>query len=156
MIMGKIEARLKELGFELPVASEPRGLYAPAVVVDNLVFLSGQTARRDGKLVMQGHVGRELTVEQGYEAAQICALNALAALKQQIGDLDRVKRIVKVLGWVNSAPGFNKQPLVINGFSQLMEDVFGERGKHARSAVGANELPGGTPVEVEMIVQIES
>lgn len=102
-----------------------------------------------------GHVGRELSRDDGYRAAQICALNALAVLKQAIGDLDRVRRIVKVLGWVNSAPGFDQQPYVINGFSDLMETVFGERGRHARSAVGANELPFGTPVEVEMVVEID-
>ncbi|MBE3584416.1 MAG: RidA family protein [Limnochordaceae bacterium] len=153
--MSKVEERLKELGFELPPAPKPAAVYVPAVRTGNLVFISGQGVTYDGKPVMVGHVGQELTLEEGYKAAQICALNALAVLKQEIGDLDKVKRIVKVLGWVNSAPGFNKQPYVINGFSELMEKVFGERGRHARSAVTAHELPFDTPVEVEMVVEVE-
>ena len=104
---------------------------------------------------MLGHIGSELSIEDGYKAAEICAINALAVLKKEIKDLDKVKRIIKVLGFVNSAPGFDKQPLVINGFSDLIEKVFGEKGKHARSAISSNELPFGTPVEVEMIVEIE-
>lgn len=152
--MSKAEERLAELGLELPPAPKPAAAYVPAVRTGNLVFISGQGVTREGKPLMLGHVGAELSLEEGYKAAQICALNALAVLKQEIGDLDRVVRIVKVVGWVSSAPGFDKQPLVINGFSELMEKVFGERGRHARSAVSGNELPFGTPVEVEMIVEV--
>ena len=153
--MADIKQRLKELGMELPTLPKPNASYVPAVRTGNLVYISGQGVTVDGKEVMTGHVGAELTLEQGYEGARICAVNALAALMLEIGDLDKVKRIVKVLGFVSSAPGFNKQPLVMNGFSDTMEKVFGEKGKHARSAISANELPFGTPVEVEMIVEVE-
>lgn len=153
--MSKVEKRISELKFELPSVPKPVAAYVPAVQVGNLVFISGQGVTFENKLLMQGHIGKELTVEDGYKAAQICGLNALAVLKQKIGDLDKVKRIVKVLGWVNSAPGFDKQHLVINGFSELIEKIFGECGRHARSAVSANELPNSTPVEVEMIVEVE-
>lgn len=153
--MSMAERRLKDLGLELPPPPKPAAVYVPAVRSGNLVFISGQGVTYDGKPVMVGHVGKELSLSEGYKAAQICALNALAVLKQEIKDLNKVKRIVKVLGWVNSAPGFEQQPLVINGFSDLMEKVFEERGHHARSAVAANELPFGTPVEVEMIVEVE-
>lgn len=156
MEMSRAEQILKELGLELPPAPQPASFHDRARSAGNLVFLSGQGATREGKPVMTGHVGGELTLEQGYRAAQICALNALAALKQEIGDLDRVRRVVKVLGWVNSAPGFEQQPLVINGFSELMVKAFGECGRHARSAIAAPELPSGTPVEVEMIVEVEA
>lgn len=150
-----VMARLSELGLELPPAPRPVAAYVPAVRAGNLVFVSGQGTLRDGQVAMQGYVGRELSLEQGMEAARLCALNALAVLKEAIGDLNKVKRVVKVTGWVRSAPGFTQQHLVINGFSELMVQVFGERGRHARSAVAANELPLGTPVEVEMIVEVE-
>lgn len=150
-----VMARLAELGLNLPAAPRPVAAYVPAVRVGNLVFVSGQGAIRDSQVVMQGYVGRELSLEQGVEAARLCALNALAVLREAIGDLNRVKRVVKVTGWVRSAPGFTQQHLVINGFSELMVQVFGERGRHARSAVGANELPLGTPVEVELVVAVE-
>lgn len=153
--MDKTVARLEQLGLELPAVAKPVAAFVPAVTANDLVFISGQTARVNGKLAMQGYVGKEYTVEQGYEAARICGLNSLAVLKQEIGSLDRVKRIVKVLGWVRSAPGFTNQALVMNGFSELMEHVFEQRGRHARSAIGTNELPSGTPVEVEMVVQID-
>ena len=152
---GKIETRLKELGLELPPVPKPLGAYIPSVRTGNLVYIAGQGATRGGIPVHTGYVGKELTVEQGYECAKVCGLNALSILKQEIGDLDKVKKIVKVLGFVKSAAGFDKQPLVINGFSELMVSVFGEAGKHARSAVSCNELPFGTPVEVEMIVEVE-
>lgn len=152
--MGKIEARLQELGLELPSVPTPQAAYVPAVTVGNFVFVSGQTVTLDGKPVMQGKVGQDLTVEQGYEGARLCALKALAVLKQELGSLDRIKRIVKVLGWVNCPPEFDQQPQVMNGFSELMEEVLGEKGKHARSAIGTNALPGQSPVEVEMVVEI--
>lgn len=150
-----VERRLNELNIQLPPAPKPAASYIPAVRTGNLVFVSGQGAVRDGQVVFHGYVGRELTLEQGIQAARLCALNALAVLKEHLGDLNRVKRIVKVTGWVRSAQGFQEQHLVINGFSDLMVQVFGERGRHARSAVAANELPLGTPVEVEMIVEVE-
>jgi len=153
--MGKVEERLKELGYEIPTLPKPAAAYVPAVRSGNMVYISGQIVMVDGKLAMKGQVGVELTVEEGYKCAEICALNALAALKQEIGDLDRVKRIVKVVGFVNSPSGFDKQPQVINGFSEMMDKAFGEKGHHARAAVSACGLPLGTPVEVEMIAEVE-
>ena len=127
----------------------------PAVRVGDLVFISGQGPTRDGVPVWKGRVGADLTLEEGYEAAKLVMINALAVLKQEIGSLDNVVRIVKVLGWVNSAPDFDRQPMVINGASELLEQVFGERGKHARSAVSAHTLPFGFAVEIEMIAQVK-
>lgn len=153
--MSKIEERIQKLGYTLPPPPNPVASYVPCTRVGNIIYISGQGATRDGEPLMLGHIGSELSIEDGYKAAEICAINALAVLKKEIKDLDKVKRIIKVLGFVNSAPGFDKQPLVINGFSDLIEKVFGEKGKHARSAISSNELPFGTPVEVEMIVEIE-
>lgn len=153
--IGRIEARLAELGYSLPAASAPIGAYVPAVRTGNLVFLSGQGPFRDGGAEYAGKVGSDFTVEEGYEIARQVALRALAVLKQEIGTLDKVRRIVKLVGWVNSAPGFTQQPKVINGASDLLHEVFGERGRHARSAVGAAELPLNIPVEIEMVVEIE-
>ena len=152
--MSRIEEKLKAMNLELPPFTPPVAAYVPAVQVGNLVFVSGQGVTREGKALMLGHVGAEITLEQGKEGAKICALNALSVLKEYLGDLDRIKRIVKVQGFVNSAPGFDKQPLVINGYSEFMEELFGECGRHARTAVSCNELPFGTPVEVEMIVEV--
>lgn len=153
-IMSKVEERIRELGYELPHAPKPVASYVPAIRAGNIVYISGQGVTRDGAPLMQGHIGAELTCQDGYRAAEICAMNALSVLRDEIGDLDKVKKVIKVLGFVSSAPGFNEQPLVINGFSDLIEKVFGEQGKHARSAISANELPFGTPVEVEMIVEV--
>ena len=153
--MSQVEARIQELGLQLPEYTAPQAVYVPAVRTGNLVFISGQGATIGGKAVMTGHVGAELSLEEGKKCAEICGLNALTVLKHELGDLDRIKRVVKVLGFVNSAPGFDKQPLVINGFSELMEKAFGEKGRHARTAVSCKELPFGTPVEVEMIVEVE-
>ena len=153
--MSKVEEKLEKMGLSLPPCSAPKAAYTPTVRVGNLVFVSGQGVTREGKELMVGHVGAEITLEQAQEGARICALNALSVLKHTLGDLDLIKRIVKVQGFVNSAPGFDKQPWVINGFSELMQDLFGENGRHARTAVSCNELPFGTPVEVEMIVEIE-
>lgn len=149
-----IEARLQELGFQLPTPPTPVASYVPMVLTGNLVFVSGQGPLRDGQLAYQGKVGAELSEEEGYKAAQLCALNALAVLKQGLGDLEQVTRVVKLLGWVASAPGFNRQPWVINGASDLLGKVFEERGRHARSAVGTNELPLNIPVEVELVVEV--
>jgi enamine deaminase RidA (YjgF/YER057c/UK114 family) len=148
------EARLKELNIVLPAPVSPIANFVPAVRVGNLLFLSGTTAGADW--ANKGKVGRDLTVEQGYLAARQVGLNQLTAMKAALGSLDRVKRIVKVLGMVNSAEGFGDQPRVINGFSDLMVDVFGEAaGKHARSAVGMAGLPNNQPVEIELIVEVE-
>lgn len=153
--MATPEERLREMGIELPTPPKPIAAYVPAVRVGDLVFISGQGPTRDGKPVWVGRVGADLTLEEGYEAAKLVMINALAVLKQEIGDLSRVERIVKVLGWVNDAPDFVQQPMVINGASELLEQVFGERGKHARSAVSAHTLPFGFAVEIEMIVQVK-
>ncbi|GAC1656931.1 MAG: RidA family protein [Gemmatimonadaceae bacterium] len=148
------EARLKELGIELPSAPKPLASYVPSVRTGNLVYLAGQGPLAGGKPTVTGKVGAELTEEEGYKAARATILVSLAALRAEIGSLDRVVRIVKVVGWVNSAPGFTRQPWVINGASDLLVEIFGEAGRHARSAVGANELPLNIPVEIEMIVEI--
>ncbi|MFT9848833.1 RidA family protein [Aneurinibacillus sp. REN35] len=151
----RIEKRLKELGIELPEVPKPAAIYIPAQQTGNLVYTSGQDCRKDGVLIYEGKVGKDLTVEQGQEAARQTMINCLAVLKGHLGNLDRVKKVVKLLGFVNSAPGFVEQPYVINGASKLLEEVFGEAGKHARSAISSNELPFNTPVEIEMIVEVE-
>ncbi len=148
------EARLKTLGIQLPPAPTPVASYVPAVRTGNLVFLAGQGPLAGGKPTVTGKVGAELTEEEGYKAARATILNSLAALRAEIGSLDRVRRIVKLVGWVNSAPGFTRQPWVINGASDLLVEIFGDAGKHARSSVGANELPFNIPVEIELIVEI--
>jgi enamine deaminase RidA (YjgF/YER057c/UK114 family) len=146
------EERLKERKITLPTAPAPVANYVRAVRVGNLLFVSGTTSR---DLKPFGKVGKELTVEQGYQAARHAGLLLLANVRAELGTLDRVKRVVKVLGMVNSADGFGDQPAVINGFSDLMVEVFGDAGKHARSAVGMAALPGNAPVEVEAILEIE-
>ena len=147
------EENLKQKNIKLPAAASPVANYVPAVRVGNLLFLSGAGP---GPNDPRGKVGKELTLDQGYQAARATGLNLLAATRAALGSLDKVKRIVKVLGMVNSAPGFTDQPKVINGFSDLMVEVFGETiGKHARSAVGMSELPFNIPVEIEMIVEVE-
>jgi len=149
-----VEQKIADLGIVLPELSKPIANYLHAVQTDNLVFLAGKgPSKPDGGLVT-GKIGIDLTVEEGYEAARFCAIMQLAALKQQIGDLNKVKRVVKVLGMVNSTDDFGQQPEVINGFSDLMVSVFGERGKHARSAVGMGSLPRNMAVEIEMIVEV--
>ena len=153
--MGKIEARLLEMGIELPEAPKPAAVYIPAITVDHLVFVSGHDCRKNGKFLYQGKIGSDLTLEQGQEAAKQCMINGLASLKNEIGSLDKVKRIVKLLGFVNSAPGFVEQPAVINGASEFLERVFEENGKHARSAIGTSELPFNIPVEIEFIVELK-
>jgi enamine deaminase RidA (YjgF/YER057c/UK114 family) len=150
------EARLKEKSITLPAPPTPMANYVGAVRVGNLLFLSGHgPTRSDGKPMARGKLGRELSVEQGYQVAREVGLNLLATTRANLGTLDRVRRVVKVLGMVNSAEGFGDQPRVINGFSDLMVEVFGDAGKHARSAVGMAELPVGIPVEIEMILEVE-
>ena len=148
------EARLKALGITLPPVPTPVASYVPAVRTGDLVFLAGQGPLSGGKPTVTGKVGAELTEQQGYQAARATILMSLAVLRAEIGSLDRVRRIVKVVGWVNSAPGFTRQPWVINGASDLLVEIFGEAGRHARSSVGANELPFNIPVEIEMIVEV--
>jgi enamine deaminase RidA (YjgF/YER057c/UK114 family) len=153
--VSQAEERLKEKGLELTAKPAPMAKYVSAVRTGNLVYLSGHGPNREGKAAYTGKVGQDLDVETAYQAAQLVALNLLESLKNEIGDLDRVKRIVKVLGMVNSTPDFDRQPEVINGASDLLVHVFGERGRHARSAVGMASLPRGIPVEIEMIVEVE-
>lgn len=146
-------ARLKELGIELPALVPPLAVYVPAALTGNLVFTSGQLPIVDGTIVATGLVGGPVTADNAKELARICALNALAAVDALVG-LDRVVRVVKVVGYVASAPGFTGQPGVVNGASELFGEVFGEAGRHARSAVGVAALPLDAPVEVELIVEI--
>lgn len=153
--MSRVESKIKGMGIELPEVPKPAASYVPAKTVGNLVYTSGQDCRVKGVLKYEGKVGSDLTVEEGYDAARQTMINCLAVLKAQIGDLDRVRQIVKVLGFVNSSDGFVEQPYVINGASNLLIEIFGENGKHARSAISSNELPFNTPVEIEMIVEID-
>lgn len=146
-------ARLAELGLTLPETAPPLAAYIPAVRTGNYVYVSGQIPVADGKLIATGKVGDEITTEQGKELAARCALNGLAALESAVG-LGKVVRIVKVVGFVASAPGFTDQPTVINGASELFGEVLGEAGRHARSAVGVSELPRNAPVEVELIAEV--
>jgi len=149
------EARLKELGITLPEPSKPVANYIPSVRVGNLLFLAGHGPLRDGKATARGKLGKDRAVEDGYKVAREVGLNLLGSARAALGSLDKVKRLVKVLGMVASAEGFNDQPKVINGFSDLMVEIFGENGRHARSAVGMAELPMGIPVEIEMILEVE-
>jgi enamine deaminase RidA (YjgF/YER057c/UK114 family) len=145
--------RLRELGLTLPSVATPAGAYVPARRSGSLVFTAGQVPFVDGVLAATGKVGAEITPEQGYELARTCTLNALAAVDDLVG-LDAVAGVVKVVGFVASAPGFTGQPGVINGASELLGAVFGDAGRHARSAVGVAELPLGAPVEVELVVEL--
>jgi enamine deaminase RidA (YjgF/YER057c/UK114 family) len=148
------EARLRELGIDLPTTPTPMANYVPAVKTGNLLFLSGHGPLRDGKVVFSGKVGRDLSLGEGQEAARLTGLNLLASTRAALGSLDRVRRVVKVLGMVNCLEGFGDHPKVINGFSDLMVQVFGEAGRHARSAVGMASLPLGIAVEIEMVVEV--
>jgi enamine deaminase RidA (YjgF/YER057c/UK114 family) len=148
------ELRLKELGIELPAATKPVANYVPVVRVGDLLFLSGVLPSKEGQLVMTGKLGADVSIEQGVAAARLAVLNALAIVKAEAGSLDRVKRIVKMVGHIASAPGFTDQPQVLNGASDLLVAVFGEAGRHARVAVGAAELPRQAPIEIELIVQV--
>jgi enamine deaminase RidA (YjgF/YER057c/UK114 family) len=152
--MGAARDRLAELGLSLPEVAAPVAAYLPAVLDGDHVYVSGQLPLVDGELPVTGKVGGEVSAEKGAELARICALNALAAIDALVG-LDKIRQIVKVTGFVASAPGFTGQPAVINGASELLGAVFGAAGQHARSAVGTAELPKGTPVEIEMIARVE-
>jgi enamine deaminase RidA (YjgF/YER057c/UK114 family) len=149
------ETRLKEKGIVLVTPSSPVANYVNAVRVGNLLYLAGKGPSKPDNTYITGKVGRELTIEQGYEAARMTAINHLAVIKSELGSLNKVKRIVKVLGMVNCTEDFKDQPKVINGYSDLMVEIFGEKGKHARSAVGMYALPFNMAVEVEVIVEIE-
>jgi enamine deaminase RidA (YjgF/YER057c/UK114 family) len=154
--MGLIDKRLAELGIALPTPAKPVATYVPWARTGNLVFISGQGAVRDGKIEYTGKVGDTLSVEDAIASARLTAINIIAHLRDACGgDLDRVKRIVKLLGFVNCTPTFGEQPKVINGASDLMVAVFGDKGRHARSAVGAPALPFNLSVEVEAIAEIE-
>lgn len=153
--MGIIENKLQEMGLELPAAPKPVAAYVPAKQCDNLVFTAGQIPFLNGELKYKGKLGQELTIEEGYEAAKLCALNCLSVIKGVIGDLDRIEEIVKVNGFVNCIPEFGDQPKVINGASEFLGQVFGEAGKHARAAVGCTNLPMHAACEVELIVKIK-
>jgi enamine deaminase RidA (YjgF/YER057c/UK114 family) len=152
--VGTIDDRLAELGLTLPDVVTPLAAYVPAVRTGNLVWTSGQVPMVGGELGTVGLVGSEVSSEQAAGLARICALNALAAVKAEVGDLDKVVRVVKVVGYVASAAGFTGQPAVVNGASNLLGEVFGDAGKHARSAVGVAALPLGAPVEVEVVVEV--
>jgi len=155
MMAQDYEERINELGIVLPEPSKPVANYVKAVVTGNLVFLAGHgPSTAEGKLVT-GRVGNDMTQQEGYDAARLAGISMLATLKNTIGDLNRVNRIVKVLGMVNCVEGYENQPEVINGFSDLMVEVFGENGKHARAAVGMNSLPRNIAVEIEMIVELK-
>lgn len=154
--MSEIESRLENLGISLPAEPVPIANYVPGVRTGNLLYLSGlgPASPPDGA-TPSGKVGRDLTTEEGYEAARLTGINILARMKGELGDLDKVRRVVKLLGMVNSAPDFNQQPAVVNGCSDLLVEVFGDRGRHARSAVGMASLPNDIPVEIEVIIEVE-
>jgi len=148
------EEKLKEMGFSCPSVPIPVAAYVPAVFSGEFVYTSGQLPFVKGSLLYKGKLGRELGVEQGYEAARVCILNCLGAVKAVIGELSKIERVIRFTGYVNSAYGFKDQHLVLNGASELLLALFGEAGRHARSAVGVTELPLGAPVEVELTVRV--
>jgi enamine deaminase RidA (YjgF/YER057c/UK114 family) len=148
------EQKLTQLGLALPAPPKPVANYVPVVRVGDLLFLSGVLPSRDGQLIMTGKLGQNLSIEQGKEAARVAVLNGLSIIRQEAGSLDRVKRIVKMVGHIASAPGFTDQPQVLNGASDLLVSLFGDAGRHARVAVGAAELPRQAPVEIELIVEL--
>lgn len=151
-----IEEKMEQLGLKLPDPPRPVANYIPAIQVRDLLFTSGVLPMKEGKLIHAGKVGKELTVEQGQEAARVALLSALAVVKQELGSLDKVARVVKLTGHVASAPGFTQQPSVLNGASDLLIAIFEEAGRHTRVAVGAAELPLGAPVEIELVVQVRT
>ena len=150
-----IEEKIKTLGYDLPEAPKPLAAYIPVTRVDNLIFTAGQLPMVEGKLISEGKLGNEVSDEVGIKAAEICAINCLSVIKSEIGDLDNIEQIVKVTVFINSADGYITQPKIANGASEFLVNIFGESGKHVRSAVGVNELPINSPVEIEMIVKIK-
>jgi enamine deaminase RidA (YjgF/YER057c/UK114 family) len=153
--MGKVESKLNELNLSLPDAPKPVAAYIPAKQTGKLVFTAGQLPMVNGELISKGFLGQDVEIDEANKAARICTLNALAAIKGVIGDLDRIKQIVRVVGYVASVPTFTQQPAVVNGASELLLEIFGENGKHARSAVGMAVLPLNASVEIELTVEIE-
>ncbi len=151
----RIQKRLQELNICLPEAPDPVANFLPFRQSGSLIFISGQGPVKDNSPVFQGKLGREISREEGYQAARICALNLLSQLKVFLNNLDRVRKIINVRGFVASADDFYDQPAVINGCSDLLVEIFGDRGRHSRCALGVNVLPGNIPVEIEMIVEIE-
>ncbi|MBI3013509.1 MAG: RidA family protein [Candidatus Tectomicrobia bacterium] len=149
-----VEERLKALGLELPEPSKPVGNYLPALLSQGLLFISGQIPRIQGQLKYTGKIGADLTPEEGYQAARLCALSSLSAAKQAVGDLGKIRRVVRVAGFVRSAEGFSGQPSVVNGASDLFVELLQDQGKHARIAVGVNELPAGSAVELEVVFEV--
>jgi len=153
--MSEIEKKLGELGIILPGQTKSMGNYVTVRKSGNMLYLSGNGPMREGKVVMSGKLGADLSIEQGYEAARITAINILGVLKSELGDLDKIKQFVKVLGFVQSTDDFFDQPKVINGASDLFVEVLGEKGRHARSAIGTSVLPFNLPVEIEVIVEVD-
>ncbi len=149
-----IEEKLQQMKITIPDAPKPLASYIPVTQVGNLIFTAGQIPIKDGNLIFKGKIGKEISLENGKEAAKLCAINCLSVIKSAIGNLDNIKRIVKVTVFVNSADSFTDQPKVANGASDFLVELFGEKGKHVRSAVGVNELPIDSSVEVEMIVEV--
>ncbi|MCH7963114.1 MAG: RidA family protein [Bacteroidetes bacterium] len=150
-----VEEKMKEFGFTLPETPKPLAAYIPAIRTGDYVYTSGQVPFADGELMYSGKIGFDLTIEEGQKAAELCALNGLSSIKSEIGDLNKIEQIVKVTVFVNSADGFTDQPKVANGASEFLGKIFGESGKHVRSAVGVNELPADSAVEVEIIVKVK-
>ena len=155
LVMGKVESRINELNISLPEAPKPVAAYIPAKQTGKLVFTAGQLPMVNGELISKGLLGQDVEIDEANRAARVCTLNALAAIKGVIGDLDRIKQIVRVVGYVASVPTFTQQPAVINGASELLLEIFGENGKHARSAVGMAVLPLNASVEIELTVEVE-
>jgi len=149
-----VEAKLKELGLDLPSTPRPAANYVGAVQTGHLLFISGHVPTQDGTFTYRGKVGKDLSIEEGYEAARLVALNCLASAKSVIGDLDRITRVVKILGMVHCTEDFEEHPKVINGASDLLVHLFGDSGRHARSALGMQTLPFGVAVEIEMIFEV--
>jgi enamine deaminase RidA (YjgF/YER057c/UK114 family) len=152
--VGEVEDRLKAMGLELPEPPEPLAQYVPAIRAGDTVLTAGHLPMRGGQLICTGRLGEQVALEQGRECAQACALNALAAVRQLIGDLNHVQEVVQLRGFVASAPEFTEQPEVLNGASELMVELFGEPGHHVRSAVGVSVLPRNAPVELELVVRV--
>ena len=152
--MGNIENKIKELGLQLPEPPKPLAAYIPAKQTGNLVFTAGQLPMVNGEIILKGLLGQDVEIEPAYNAAKICTLNALSAIKGVIGDLDKIKQVVRVVGYVASVPTFTQQPAVVNGASEFLLEVFGDKGKHARSAVGMAVLPLNAAVEIELTVEV--
>lgn len=148
-----ISDKIDKLGLKLPDIPEPIGSYLPSITIHDMIFISGQLPLVDGKLLHTGKLGRDLSIEQGYESARICALNALSIVKKELGDLDKIKQIIKISGFVNCTEEFSNHPQVINGASDLFAELFNNSGKHSRIAIGTNSLPLNSPVEIDVLFQ---